>query len=157
MTIFWTFWLWDPCPICIHGSRMLSSTCMAKPCTSDVADIIFSQGGLIWRTQAYVKIVKFALLASKSMFYFPVDPDRVISNHHDSNHNGSCQLTVCWVDFADSISISTDFIPPLLTHWGRVTHICISKLTIIGLDNGLSPGRRQAIIWTKPWILLNWT
>ena len=25
----------------------------------------------------------------------------------------------------------------LLTHWGRVTHICISKLTIIGSDNGL--------------------
>ena len=34
----------------------------------------------------------------------------------------------------------------LPTHWGRVTHICISKLTIIGSDNGLSPGRRQAII-----------
>ena len=33
-----------------------------------------------------------------------------------------------------------------LTHWGRVTHICVSKLTIIGPDNGLSPGRRQAII-----------
>ena len=34
-----------------------------------------------------------------------------------------------------------------LTHWGRVTHIYISNLTIIGSDNGLSPGRRQAIIW----------
>ena len=34
-------------------------------------------------------------------------------------------------------------------HWGRVTHICVSKLTIIGSDNGLSPGRRQAIIWTN--------
>ena len=34
----------------------------------------------------------------------------------------------------------------LLTHWGRVTHICVSKLTIIGSYNGLSPGRRQAII-----------
>ena len=34
----------------------------------------------------------------------------------------------------------------ILTHWGRVTHICVSKLTTIGSDNGLSPGRRQAII-----------
>ena len=42
----------------------------------------------------------------------------------------------------------------LLTHWGRVTHICVSKLTIIGSDNGLSPGRRQAIIWTSAGILL---
>ena len=43
---------------------------------------------------------------------------------------------------------------PLLTHWGRVTHICVSELTIIGSDNGLSPGRRQAIIWTNAGILL---
>ena len=41
-----------------------------------------------------------------------------------------------------------------LTHWGRVTHICVSKVTIIGSDNGLSPGRRQAIIWTNAGILL---
>ena len=40
-----------------------------------------------------------------------------------------------------------------LTHWGRVTHICVSKSTIIGSDNGLSPGRRQAIIWTNAGIL----
>ena len=42
----------------------------------------------------------------------------------------------------------------LLTHWGRVTHICVSKLTIVVSDNGLSPGRRQAIIWTNAGILL---
>ena len=42
----------------------------------------------------------------------------------------------------------------LLTHWGRVTRICDSKFTIIGSDNGLSPGRRQAIIWTNAGILL---
>ena len=41
-----------------------------------------------------------------------------------------------------------------LTHWGRVTHICVVKLTIIGSDNGLSPGRRQAITWTNDGILL---
>ena len=41
-----------------------------------------------------------------------------------------------------------------LTHWGRVTHICVNKLTIIASDNGLSPGRRQAIIWTSAGILL---
>ena len=43
---------------------------------------------------------------------------------------------------------------PILTHWGRVAHICVSKLIIIGSDNGLSPGRRQAIIWTNARILL---
>ena len=41
-----------------------------------------------------------------------------------------------------------------LSHWGRVMHICIRKLTIIGSDNGLSPGWHQAIIWTNAGILL---
>ena len=41
-----------------------------------------------------------------------------------------------------------------LTHWGRVTHICVSRLIITDWDNGLSPGRRQAIIWTNAGILL---
>ena len=41
-----------------------------------------------------------------------------------------------------------------LTHWGRVTHICVGKTIIIGSDNGLSPSRRQAIIWTNAGILL---
>ena len=33
-------------------------------------------------------------------------------------------------------------------------HICVGKLTIIGSDNSLSPGRRQVIIWTDAVILL---
>ena len=41
----------------------------------------------------------------------------------------------------------------ILTHWCRVTHICIGKLTIIGSDNGLAPARRQATIWTNAGIL----
>ena len=41
-----------------------------------------------------------------------------------------------------------------LSHWGRVTHMCVGKLTTICSDNGLSPGRRQAIIWTNARILL---
>ena len=42
----------------------------------------------------------------------------------------------------------------ILTHCGRVTHICISKLTIIGSDNGLLPDRYQAIISTNAGIVL---
>ena len=41
-----------------------------------------------------------------------------------------------------------------LSYWGRVAHICVSKLTNIGSDNVLSPGRCQAIIWTIAGILL---
>ena len=39
------------------------------------------------------------------------------------------------------------------THWGGVMHICVGNLTIIGSDNGLWPGRCQAIIWTNDVIL----
>ena len=46
------------------------------------------------------------------------------------------------------------YIRILLTHWGRVTHICVGNLTIIGSDNGLSPDRRQAITWTNVVIFL---
>ena len=52
-----------------------------------------------------------------------------------------------------SVTIYTLYVREL-THWGRVTHICISDLTSIGSDNGLSPGRRQAIIRTNAGILL---
>ena len=51
-----------------------------------------------------------------------------------------------YLDQSDSVSVKT--------HWGRVTHICVSKQTIIGSDNDLSPGRRQAIIWTNAGIVL---
>ena len=40
------------------------------------------------------------------------------------------------------------------THWGQVTHICISKPTIIGSNNGLSPVWLQTSIWTNAGILL---
>ena len=41
-----------------------------------------------------------------------------------------------------------------LTRWSRVTHICVSKITIIGSDIGWSPSRRHRIIWTNAKILL---
>ena len=40
-----------------------------------------------------------------------------------------------------------------LTHWGQAMHICVSKLTIIGSDNGLPLGC-QAIFWTNAGKLL---
>ena len=40
------------------------------------------------------------------------------------------------------------------THWGQVTLICISRLAIVGSDNGLLAGWCQVIIWTDARILL---
>ena len=62
-------------------------------------------------------------------------------------------LMVCLAAFRQAhIYCSNGF---CLTHWDWVTHICVSKLTIIGSDNGLGPGRRQAIIWINAGMLLN--
>ena len=41
-----------------------------------------------------------------------------------------------------------------LTQWGWETHICVTKLTIMGPDNGFLPDWCQAIIWTNAGILL---
>ena len=38
----------------------------------------------------------------------------------------------------------------------QLTHIYVSNLTIVGWDNRLPSGWRQAIIWTKAGILLIW-
>ena len=44
-----------------------------------------------------------------------------------------------------------------LTHWSRLTHIYVSKLTIIGSDNGLSPGRLPSHYLNQCWNIVNWT
>ena len=41
----------------------------------------------------------------------------------------------------------------ILTHWGRVTHTCVSKLTIIGTDNGLPPAPSQYL--NQYWNIVN--
>ena len=64
----------------------------------------------------------------------------------------------CWGIGTQSVSLSfvtyTSMLYYRVTHRGRLTHICLSKLTVIGSDNGLSPGRCQTIIWTNTAVLL---
>ena len=71
------------------------------------------------------------------------------------NYSGvlSCQRNT-FEDQYPQISFTTSTNTWSLTHWGQVTHICVSKLTIIGSDNGSSPERCQANIWTNAGILL---
>ena len=69
---------------------------------------------------------------------FPIESQTTNGMHHSNISHKS--ILIYWID--------------QLTHWGRVTHVCVSDLTSIGSDNGLSPGRRQAIIRTNAGILL---
>ena len=59
-----------------------------------------------------------------------------------------------WLARTYSKSLKAKEARKMLTHWGRVTHTCVSRLTITGSDNSLSPDRRQAIILTSAGILL---
>ena len=82
--------------------------------------------------------------------------DRIIANRQQ-NMSGNVHARLCinafevWNSllwyyednyFNIAVQISTrrgggrDYLTDYLTHWGRVTHICVSKLTIIGSDNG---------------------
>ena len=58
------------------------------------------------------------------------------------NHDNSCRFRYSMQSFFTYIN------------WGHETHICVNKLTTIGANNGSSPGRRQAIIWTNAGIVL---
>ena len=60
----------------------------------------------------------------------------------------------CAAKFKKLLLLQVTYRSIYLTHWGRVTHICVGKLTIISSDNGLSPERRQVIIWTNSGVLL---
>ena len=42
-----------------------------------------------------------------------------------------------------------------LTHWDPVMHTCVSTLSIIGSDNGLSPGRRQSHYLNLCWHIVD--
>ena len=75
----------------------------------------------------------------------------LLSPHH---YTVLCTLSLRKLILKIVIIVILSTMRATLTHWGRVTHICVSKLTTFGSDSGLSPGRRQAIIWTNGGILL---
>ena len=69
-----------------------------------------------------------------------------------------CNISRASIFLEISKDILNDFLSLLigstiLTHWGRLTHIYVENLTIICSDNGLSPGRCQAIIWIAAGLL----
>ena len=64
-------------------------------------------------------------------------------------------INALWTTFNNTLPKCVDKcvrLTPVLTHWGG-THKCVDNLNILGSDNGLLPGRHQAIIWTNAGIL----
>ena len=68
------------------------------------------------------------------------------------------------IAFINIIDIHCNGIPPfisdaakLLTHWGRVTHICVSKLTIFSSDKWLVTWPAPSHYLNQCWNIVNWT
>ena len=62
-------------------------------------------------------------------------------------------IRVSWTVAIRFTDASVNRYTPIEALW----HLCVRKLTIIGPDNGLSPGQCQAITWSNAGILLIWT
>ena len=74
----------------------------------------------------------------------------------NTNPNLLPRYTYCTMVDYPRINMQLSFIylsSTLLTHWGRVTHICVTKLTTIGPVNKLLHVRRQTITWTSAGLL----
>ena len=78
----------------------------------------------------------------------------VLCHSHESNFTRSIDESNMYLEIILFKCTASPRCQPLLDSWGGVMHICVSKLTIIGSDNGLVPGRPQAIIWTDAGMLL---
>ena len=104
--------------------------------------------------QQFVKLSTISIGENNFMILIHVtvscEMSQELRTHHNDNRFflqlGTFHWVLCSPRRTDHIAYQT--------HWGRVTHICVSKLTIIGSDNGLSLDRRQAIIWTNTGLLL---
>ena len=88
-----------------------------------------------WKTGLILSVLAMDILQS------------ILSHWHDM-----LRYYIMWMN--KKLCVHQVLTSDVLTHWGQVTHICVGKLPIIGSDNGLSPERRQAIIWTNAGILL---
>ena len=90
--------------------------------------------------------------ATRKFTYLARGPWILQVNGLSVTHVVVCSYYLDWVCEQKSVSVHIKYTS--LTHWGRLTHICIGKLTIIGSDDGLSPGLCQAVMWTNAGILL---
>ena len=107
-----------------------------------------------YNVRTFVK-KSFRLHLSRNVYYIQWKKNGDIYIHVTSNHS-QCVTTIHEIGYKCKYIITiirSQLQQCHLTHWGRVTHICVDNLTIIDPDNGLLPGRHQAIIWNNAGIL----
>ena len=71
------------------------------------------------------------------------------------HHEKDTPFALLWIHVGNHILLmDSQHNGSAISSFNLLRHICVSRLIIIGSDNGLPPGRRQAMIWTNAWILL---
>ena len=93
----------------------------------------------------YSRIFQFQYDMNWQFIHLNIDPDPPVLQNGMKNSQFINSLWPCCIIWSQK---------SWLTHWGWMTYIGASKVTITGSDNGLSPGWRQAMIWTNAGILL---
>ena len=93
--------------------------------------------------------------------YYVMSKHIIFKDKYDFNsYTGELQLFADWGNMLQPLMTAAQRNSHVckyltsLTHCGRATQICVGNLTIIGSDNGLSPGWRQDIIWISVGLLL---
>ena len=127
MTIFWKLWSRDRYPLCIHGSRLRCFTCIAEQVTSEVVLTCFLGAGGPWpvisRTQAW-KWPNLSVQLRIQCFINPWIQTALLCFLIIAI--AATSAAVIWqfagwispIPLRMIISISTDYIPPLLTKYG---------------------------------------
>ena len=126
---------------CFLNHKTISRHCV--DCVGQTACIFVPEFYFIYSDQAkskiWFKMWIYLLLSLKQFSMLIVNTGHVeCFLLHNQSHS-------CWCP-GDASRQGISSLDSYLTPWGRVTHIWVDNLTIIGSDNGLSPGRRQAII-----------
>ena len=111
-------------------------------------DVVAPQGLMRLQAERYVWPLGTSVLETRNPI--PYVEYRLVMDGFIKIYNICVSLLGRW----ESTNYNLTSVTFHLTHWGRVTHICVGKITIIGSDNCLSPGRRQASIWANAGTLL---
>ena len=122
---------------------------------------------ILWFLQILLKVEAFYWLFYKRNPSAQVDicfsPCRIKQCVDSENTQSSPRTSMGWVVCRGNHELclawaAVGLCAWLFSQWGRETNLCAGNLTIIGSDDGLSPDRRQVIIWTNAgmWLFGPW-
>ena len=158
ITYFYDYWCVNPATRRWNLMKILQQRWYSNLYTSPNLDQrLMTQNIVIFFTTIIIILVSICIIGTHTIsiitiYKFYHRKKETTYTAHNTTLCYQCPISLLHA-FCQNIVATVSFLETL-THWGRVTHICVGNLTIIVSDNGLSPGRRQAIVCTNAGILL---